>query len=241
MASVITEAYGKIEESAPEGFVINAFFPWVFVLFIHIVIYELWIPDGNSLADRFLTLEENDQLYVAIGVAVGLAGLAAATDLIAREILMILRSKFLGRHFHDGINDFCDRKGLSSTRSKNLGDVLSIIEIELVSPEPHPNFLEGPSWKIEVMANRGGALLQKITERRRAVRRNLVFIIGLTAALLYDATELGRYQPDIGLAAIILITLWLAVTIPTMALMGQLRSLAQLDLRSIQFLNGEIY
>src|SRR5437899_1692082 len=60
------ESYDRLDKSASPGFVVRAFFPWVFVVLLNLIIYETLIPDGRSLLDWFSNLRENIQVYAAL-------------------------------------------------------------------------------------------------------------------------------------------------------------------------------
>ena len=59
-------AYKELKDVASREFLIGAFFPWIFVIVADLAIYEVFVPDGVSLVDEFLALDDNDQLYAAI-------------------------------------------------------------------------------------------------------------------------------------------------------------------------------
>lgn len=79
-------AYKELKDVASREFLIGAFFPWIFVIVADLTIYEVFVPDGVSLVDDFLALDDNDQLYAAVAILIGIAGLAAASDFVAEQI-----------------------------------------------------------------------------------------------------------------------------------------------------------
>jgi hypothetical protein len=204
-------AYDKLREVASHGFLMGAFFPWVFVLTVDVTIYELFIPDGNSLADRFLALDENDQVYAAIALVIGLAGLAAASDMLADDITARYRRRFWKE----------------SDATNLLKQAVSKIGIEWpknLGFEQHYAWFE--TQLDERMAN---LLLMRVAAAQSAIKRSAILIIGFGFSILYNSIQLYKFQFDHMKSFWVLLILWIFMVIPLLLIYRQIQTLILYD------------
>jgi hypothetical protein len=204
-------AYDRLKEIASHGFLVGAFFPWVFVLIVDGTIYELFIPDGVSLVDRFLALEESDQLYAAIALVIGLAGLAAASDLLANEITEWYRRQSWRRQ---------EAKELA-TRDKSGSGLRWLEKLE---------FEQRFAWLETQLDERiADVLLTRVDAAQSAIKRSAIFIIGFGLSIVYNTVQFLKFQPDHMLSFYVLLTLWFFLVGPLFLIHRQFQTLLHYD------------
>ena len=194
-------AYAELKDVASRDFLIGAFFPWIFVIVADVAIYELFVPDGVSLVDRFLSLEENDQLYAAIAIVIGLAGLAAASDFLA-----------------DGIMGWYRRQSWTRERSgKAEWHENSSFEQQFARME------------VKLTSEQTGILMPRINASQAAIKRSGIFIIGFGLSIIFNTGEMSVYQPDPLVSAWLLLTLWTFMAVPLFLIHKQFKQLCDYD------------
>jgi hypothetical protein len=87
------DIYEKFLSFASANFIVRAVFPWIFVLFVDLAIYETLIHDGRSLIGLLSGMQENFQAYTALATAAVVAGLALISDSIANVLISWRRNR----------------------------------------------------------------------------------------------------------------------------------------------------
>jgi hypothetical protein len=87
------DIYERFLAFASASFIVRAVFPWIFVLFVDLAIYETLIHDGRSLIGLLSGMQENFQAYTALATAAVVAGLALISDSIANLLVSWRRSR----------------------------------------------------------------------------------------------------------------------------------------------------
>jgi hypothetical protein len=206
-------AYDRLKEIASHGFLVGAFFPWVFVLIVDGTIYEFFIPDGVSLVDRFLALEESDQLYAAIALVIGLAGLAAASDLLANEITEWYRRQSWRRQ---------EVKELATRGESGSGSGLGWLD--------KLEFEQRFAWLETQLDERiAEVLLMRVDAAQSAIKRSAIFIIGFGLSIVYNTIQFLKFQPDHMLSFYVLLTLWFFLVGPLFLIHRQFKTLLHYD------------
>jgi hypothetical protein len=87
------DVYERFLGFASKSFIVRAVFPWIFVLFVDVAVYETLIHDGRSLIGLLSGLQENFQAYTAVAIAAVVAGLALISDNIVNLLVSSYRSR----------------------------------------------------------------------------------------------------------------------------------------------------
>ncbi len=213
------DVYDRFDRSTTPGFVVRAFFPWVFVVLMNLAIYETLVPDGRSVISWFSELEIEDlQLYAALFVIVGLAAVAAVSDGIVE--MLIRPHRFAG---------LCRRLG--SYRGKNKALIKSLrktLEDDRVSPGARFDtaclqLLRGMDpQSIELVTG-------KIEEARTATHLSAILVIGFATSIVLTAVEFFRFQSNILVAAGVIFALWVLMIAALLLARRQLEHITALD------------
>jgi hypothetical protein len=177
------ESYDRIDRSTSPGFIVRAFFPWVFVVLINVIIYETAVPDGWSLVQWFAKLNENLQVYSALTIVMSIAALAAVSDGVVDQVVRPYR--------------------LENLKALALPDLTEGDDQQFDAA-----FLNIVKRLDEKYAAR---ILDKIDEARTAVHRSVILGIAFGASIALNTYLLARYQPNMLLSFLIIAVLWVAM------------------------------
>jgi hypothetical protein len=206
---ILLEAYDKFAKSASEGFILRAVFPWIFVIFLNVVIYETLIPDGRSLIDRFAVLHENLQIYAALAIVTAVAGIAGVSDSIAD--LFIDRQRL--HHWQT--------TGKTTTNS----DTTPEFDVEFLRHLINSR----TSGQNDTPATASAIVLPAIDKAKTAAHRSAILVIGFGLSIWVSAIELGRYQESLRISAAVIFSLWILMVGSYFLTLRQIKILAELD------------
>jgi 2',3'-cyclic-nucleotide 2'-phosphodiesterase (5'-nucleotidase family) len=176
-------------ESTSPDFLIRAFFPWVFVILLNILIYEIWIPDGGSFTGWLAKLNEHVQLYAAIAIILSIAAIATISDGVVELAISWLRRPIVGENAPqptiDASQPPADAPSSQNEQTAAGGLKLKLAEIAIA----------------ETGAHRSGNLA-----------------LGMGVSIWLNAFELVQYQPSLwirvaivsSLVAVMAISMWVA-------------------------------
>jgi hypothetical protein len=202
MMKVLMDAYDKFLTSSSEGFLLRAVFPWIFVLFLNVVIYETLIYDGRSLVDRFARLPEHLHIYAALGVVAAVAAVAAISDGIA--------DLFVSQYRLQRWETLSNGQENKKTR---------VFEVEF--------FRHATSTG--VWPETAIPLLAEIDRAKTAVHRSVILAMGFAMSILFSTFELAYYQEDRETSIIVVLTLWGLMAVSLGLATRQITVLAALD------------
>ncbi len=195
----LLEAYDRFAKSASQGFILRAFFPWVFVAFINVVIYETLVLDGRSLIGWFAGQPENFQLYAALAMVMSIGAIAATCDHLAEfanarfRVGAKAKKNFLNKYFVT--KKLCDLSGPGR-----------------IKPEA-----------VMVLT------LKRIEEWEDASHRSVTLVIGFGLSVWISAILLGRYHGPSIASIFVIISLAAAMLLAGLLARHQLATLAALD------------
>jgi hypothetical protein len=197
----LLEAYDRLANSAPQGFIFRAVFPWIFVIVLNVAIYETLIPDGRSLIDRFAMLHDNLQIYAALAIVTAVAAIAGVSDGIV-DLL---------------VNPYRLQRWLKNAAPAREFEV-SFLKLLFRASANDPTNLK-PSI----------LLLAAIDRVETAVHRSANLVMGFAASIVVNTVELARYQDDLPVSCWVVIVLWILMLGSFLLTIRQIETLAGLD------------
>ena len=195
------EIFDRLTKAATPGFIVAAFFPWVFVALLNIVIYESLVPDGRSLIGWFADLPEHLQVYVALASVMALAAVAAVSDGIVDQFIRPHRLRQ-----YPG-----EKRRRRRARAAQQFDAVFLSTVSQLNEE-----------KVALV-------LVKIEEARLAVHRSAILVIGIGISIALSTVELARYQPSATASLAVVVSLWIVMAGALLLAMRQVRAVTALD------------
>jgi hypothetical protein len=202
MIKVLMDAYDKFVSSSSEGFLLRAVLPWIFVLFLNVIIYETLIHDGRSLVDRFARLPEHLHLYAALGVVAAVTAVAGISDGIADLFV----SRYRLRRWETPSDG-------QENKAPRVFEVVFLRHAKMTG-----------AWTETAIL-----LLAEIEKAKTAAHRSVILAMGFAMSILFSTLELAYYQEDRLTSVILVLILWGLMAV-SLGLAGrQIRVLAALD------------
>ena len=196
------ESYDRVDKSTSPGFIVRAFFPWVFVVLINVIIYENAVPDGWSLIGWFAELDENLQAYSALTIVMSVAALAAVSDGVVDQLIRPYRLQTL-------------KKTQTAAPPPSDGD--------LQFDAAFLNIVRTLDQKYAAL------IVDKIDEARTAVHRSAILGLGFGASIALNTYFLARYQPRIAISFFVIVVLWILMVGTLYLASHQIKVITTLD------------
>jgi hypothetical protein len=203
----LLEAYDRLANSAPQGFIFRAVFPWIFVIVLNVAIYETLIPDGRSLIDRFAMLHDNLQIYAALAIVTAVAAVAGISDGIVDQL----------------VNPYRLQRWLNTDEQVADPGATKDFEVEFLRRMIRAEESDDKNSKSSA------PVLTAIDRAKTTVHRSANLVLGFGASIVVSTIELAQYQENLLTSMGVIAALWILMAGSFFLALRQMKTLAGLD------------